>query len=77
MGELVLPCRQEKLWDMLSECHWKEGYRMGYTASCLLWLGSLAGQAEDCIQQWVGLGVRVPVGVGSAKLLFRDQTSLA
>lgn len=44
----------------LFKCHCKQGYWKGYSASCVLWLGSLIAQAGNCIQQWTGLQISFP-----------------
>lgn len=46
----------------LSECHHAQGCWVGYAASHGLWIGSLIGQAEGCIQWSAVLGIRLPAG---------------
>ena len=48
---------------------------MGYTASCVLWLGSLVGQADVSIQQCVGLHIRFPVWY-SGRSIYKAGTVL-
>lgn len=54
------PCfagRQSFWLSFMLTCYCKQHYRMGYTASQVLWLGLLVREAIDYIQQWVELCV--------------------
>ena len=51
--------QRQGLWSPF-QCYGKQVFWMGYAASHVLWLGSLFGWPEGCIQQKTGLRISFP-----------------